>query len=579
MDYTRDSASSAPRQHEEYAPNHSDDAYTNNSATGGEEERRGVNTPSSDLGSKLEPVDFGAIPKEEINRKMIPHSTMSEQECVDWCLSNSITISGSEVPKPILEFEGLRPLINEQIFQMFKDEGHTCPTAIQAIMWPSVFSGKDFIGISRTGSGKTLGFLIPAVMHVLLQVPVTHGDGPIVTILTPTRELAIQIRREAVKVTDRFRNLNTACLYGGNNMREQANELRALPSIVVSTPGRLIDMVERKQVKLYRTSMLVLDEADSMLDSGFSIQLKAISSQIRPDRQLVLLSATWAKEIEEIAAAYTYFPITVRVGSQELLANCNVRQNILAVTDDDDRHAKFMMLVGHLKNVRSLIFVERRSSVQSLHELLLQAGVPSLALHGDMEQEHREKVIEKFRQCANICLVATNIASRGLDIKGLDAVINYTFPTNLDDYVHRIGRTGRAGVVGSAFSFVSKSDNFKVITQLINVMKRAKQSPPACLFQIIGHTAETFPWDADLVPTAPVAAAPTANFVRGASHHAAPLHNAPSPHQSYGAPRTVPSSFPPPPPPAAPPVGQKRVRESTFSAYGDGPGDGDSERW
>jgi superfamily II DNA/RNA helicase len=296
-----------------------------------------------------------------------------------------------------------------------------------------------------------------------------------------------------------------------------------------------------------------------------------VCTQIRPDRQIVMLSATWPREVEDIAARYTYFPITVRVGSQELLANCNVSQKILAVTDEEFRHTKFMELIGILKKGRTLIFAEHKSTVDSLYNDLVEAGVPALALHGDMEQQRREQVIESFKTSESACLVATNIASRGLDIKGLDVVVNYTFPTNLDDYVHRIGRTGRAGRLGCAFTFVSKSDNMGVVAKLINVMKRAKQSPPQCLFDLLNKTPDTFAWDADLMPNAtPVV--PVANFVRDAPA-------AYPPHGNYAPPANYPPRAPIQQAPPVPPVGQKRQRESTFSAYGDGPGEGGSERW
>ena len=297
--------------------------------------------------------------------------------------------------------------------------------------------------------------------------------------LAPTRELANQIKEEC----DRFgrsSEIKNTVVFGGMPKRAQADHLRRGVEILVATPGRLIDFLESNTTNLRRVTYLVLDEADRMLDMGFEPQLRKIVSQIRPDRQTLMWSATWPDEVKNLARDFLQNPYEVHVGATELTANKDIEQ-IIEVVDD---HGKYDRLLHYLKEVgdgKCLIFVETKRGADQLTSSLRAAGYSAHAIHGDKSQGERDHVLRQFRRTPNGLMVATDVASRGIDVKDIGTVVNFDFPGQIPDYIHRIGRTGRAGAKGRAISFFTIKDA-KCARELIKILGDAEQAIPQDLY-------------------------------------------------------------------------------------------------
>jgi len=335
--------------------------------------------------------------------------------------------------------------------------------------------GRDMIGISRTGSGKTLAFLLPGMIHINAQPYLQPGDGPIVLVLAPTRELAVQIKVECDKFGASSQIKNT-CVYGGAPKRMQQGDLQRGVEIVIATPGRLIDFLESGVTNLRRVTYLVLDEADRMLDMGFEPQLRKIVSQIRPDRQTLMWSATWPKEVANLCREFLKDYYQVTVGSLELSANKDITQRV-EVVSDQEKYPKISAFLKEVGPEKMLVFVETKRGCDQLTRSLQQQGFPARCIHGDKSQDERDWVLAEFRSGKCPLLVATDVAARGLDIKDIKMVVNYDFPSNLEDYVHRIGRCGRAGQKGTALSFFT-SKSGKWAGGLTKILSDAGQVVP-----------------------------------------------------------------------------------------------------
>lgn len=239
---------------------------------------------------------------------------LSEDEATAWRKEHTITVSDTaSCPSPYTQFIMLGGHVPAYLQKKLTDQGFTSPTPIQAQSWPILLSGRDLVGVAKTGSGKTLAFIVPALAHISVQEPLKPGDGPLCVVLAPTRELAQQIEQETIKVLPQ--NVRCGCIYGGSPKGPQLGMLRQGVHILVATPGRLIDFIEIKRVNLFRVTYLVLDEADRMLDMGFEPQVRAICGQIRPDRQTLMFSATWPREIQQLAASFQRNWIRINVGS------------------------------------------------------------------------------------------------------------------------------------------------------------------------------------------------------------------------------------------------------------------------
>lgn len=303
-------------------------------------------------------------------------------------------------------------------------------------------SGRDLVGIAATGSGKTLSFILPAIIHIRAQPYLQPGDGPICLVLSPTRELANQTQEEC----SRFGNasgIRNTCLYGGVSKRNQIYELRRGAEIVIATPGRLLDLLEAGVTNLRRVTYLVMDEADRMLDMGFEPQIRKIVSQIRPDRQTLMWSATWPKEVQALARDFLQNPIQVNVGSLDLKVTDHVKQVIKCVTEDQKLQETMNILRSIDSTSRVIIFTQSKRGADNLTRTLRQGGINALAIHGDKEQRERDYVLNEFKTGRVTVMVATDVASRGLDVKDIRLVLNYDFPSSVEDYIHRVGRAGR----------------------------------------------------------------------------------------------------------------------------------------
>ncbi|XP_078436707.1 DEAD-box ATP-dependent RNA helicase 20-like [Wolffia australiana] len=346
---------------------------------------------------------------------------------------------------------------------------YTRPTSIQAQAMPIALSGMDILGCAETGSGKTAAFSIPMIQHCLSQQPIRPGDGPLALVLAPTRELAQQIEKEVKAFSRSLEKFRTSIVVGGTNIGEQRAELRAGVQIVVATPGRLIDHLQQGNTSLSRISFIVLDEADRMLDMGFEPQIREIMRNLPEKHQTLLFSATMPVEIEALSQEYLRNPVLVKVGKVSS-PTANVSQILDKVPEQGKIDRLLSLLVEEASQAEKLghpfpltiVFVERKTRCDEVAEALVAQGLPAVALHGGHSQRERESALSEFRKGSSSILVATDVASRGLDVAGVSHVINLDLPKTMEDYVHRIGRTGRAGSTGRATSLYTERDMFLV---------------------------------------------------------------------------------------------------------------------
>ena len=317
----------------------------------------------SNLGDGLREIDwksFELVPfQKNFYKAHKSIEEMTEEEVQTFRKTNDMTIVGEGIPRPVRCFE--EACFPSYILKEIAKAGFSSPTPIQCQGWPMAMSGRDVIGVAATGSGKTLSFLLPGIVHINAQPLLSPGDGPIVLVLCPTRELALQTQQECSKFGYSSKLKNT-CVYGGVPKRQQIQDLRRGVEILIATPGRLIDMLEGGYTNLRRVTYLVFDEADRMLDMGFEPQMRKIVSQIRPDRQTLLWSATWPKEVKEIARTFTDDPIKVVIGSLELTANIMVTQHVMCM-DPRDKDDRIVGLVKEClaKGGKTLIFTAKKT--------------------------------------------------------------------------------------------------------------------------------------------------------------------------------------------------------------------------
>ena len=338
------------------------------------------------------------------------------------------------------------------------DMGYESMTPIQAQAIPVVLQGRDVMGAAQTGTGKTAAFSLPLLQRMLKHEnsstsPARHPVRALV--LLPTRELADQVAQQ-VKLYAKYTQLRCAVVFGGMDMKPQTLELKKGVEILVATPGRLLDHIEAKNAVLNQVEYVVLDEADRMLDIGFLPDLQRILSYLPKQRTTLLFSATFSSEIKRLANSYLQDPITIEVARSNATAS-TVEQHFYSVGDDDKRHALHQILRDRALK-QAFVFVNSKLGCARLARSLEREGLSTTALHGDKSQDERLKALDAFKKGEVDLLVCTDVAARGLDIKDVPAVFNFDIPFNAEDYVHRIGRTGRAGAQGLAVSFVSGKD-------------------------------------------------------------------------------------------------------------------------
>ncbi|KAG9069195.1 hypothetical protein KI688_010092 [Linnemannia hyalina] len=365
-------------------------------------------------------------------------------------------VSGADAAKPCISFAHFG--FEEALMETIRRAGYSEPSGIQQQAIPVALSGRDIIGIAKTGSGKTAAFLLPMIVHIMDQEELDKGDGPIGVVLAPTRELADQIYSEAKRFAKAY-GLRVAVVYGGASKQEQFKTLRSGVEILVATPGRLIDMIKIKATNFKRTSFLVMDEADRFFDLGFEPQVRSICDNIRPDRQTVLFSATFQKRVERLAREVMTDPVRISIGNVGQI-NSDVTQVIQILKDDT---LKWKWLLERLQEFEALgsvlIFVSRKNGVVELTENLKNMSVRCECLHGDMVQQERDKAVHDYKNRQFPTLIATDVAARGLDIKSIRTVINYDVARDIDSHVHRVGRTGRAGDKGTAYTLITDKDD------------------------------------------------------------------------------------------------------------------------
>jgi ATP-dependent RNA helicase DDX5/DBP2 len=385
------------------------------------------------------------------------------------------------IPDPITSFD--KTPFSQQIRKALDSAGFAHPTPTQAQSWPVALQGRDIITVAKTGSGKTCGFLLPAFHRLLAQTGRRRGP-PGILVLAPTRELAVQIEEEAIKF-GRSSFIRSACAYGGSPKGLQLRKIQQGVEILIATPGRLNDFLEMKAVDLSKICFLVLDEADRMLDMGFEPQIRSIIEKIPTQRQTMMFTATWPREVQAIAREFLQNSVEIKFGDvHNLNANKAITQKVLVI-GESEKSSKLKEVLKEinpsddpLKVPKTIIFVSRKHACDSLSQELWDMGYSVDSLHGDKQQFARNKVMDQFKSNKLQILVATDVAARGLDVKDIQVVINYDFPagTNgVEDYVHRIGRTARGDcTTGKAFTFFT-SDDAKRAHELIGVLRRADQ--------------------------------------------------------------------------------------------------------
>lgn len=413
---------------------------------------------------------------------------------------------------PLPEFKYFMNMLPQIIYERLISK-FSKPTPVQAQSWPLLLQGNDLIGLAETGSGKTLAFLIPLIVHVLDQMKSIKkikerkhplkSKGPMAIILAPTRELALQIESEIDWLKnledidiDKFEeeesewitelnSIRIVCAVGGETRRKQIKSALKGSEIIVGTPGRVLDFLVEGVFDLTRTTYVVMDEADRMLEMGFQAQIRKVLSQIRPDRQTAMFSATWDRGVQDLSGAFLSNPYTLSIGNATNAANTHVKQEFKFMRETDKNNVLLQVLEEIVTSPASrvLIFCNSKRSADEVVALLRTEGWPSLSIHGDRSQKERQWVISEFKSGGTPILCATDVAGRGIDIENIQCVINYDMPPDVSVYVHRIGRTGRAGKDGLSITFFTPDDCF-ITEDLIDLLTKSKQKIPEQLHEL-----------------------------------------------------------------------------------------------
>ncbi|XP_032885213.1 probable ATP-dependent RNA helicase DDX46 isoform X2 [Amblyraja radiata] len=429
----------------------------------------------------LEPVDHGKIEYEPFRKNFyveVPElAKMTAEDVSAYRLElEGIAVRGKGCPKPIKSWAQCG--ISMKILGSLKRQAYEKPTPIQSQAIPAIMCGRDLIGIAKTGSGKTIAFLLPMFRHIMDQRALDEAEGPVALISTPTRELALQITKECKKFSKAL-GLRAVCVYGGTGISEQIAELKRGAEIIVCTPGRMIDMLAANNGRVTnfrRVTYVVLDEADRMFDMGFEPQVMRLVENIRPDRQTVMFSATFPRAMEALARRILTKPIEVQVGSRSVVCS-DVEQHVVVI-EEESKFLKLLELLGRYQETGSVIvFVDKQEHADGLLKDLLRAAYACLSLHGGIDQYDRDSIINDFKTGVCRLLVATSVAARGLDVKQMILVINYSCPNHYEDYVHRVGRTGRAGNKGFAYTFITEEQS-RYAGDIIKALELSGNSVP-----------------------------------------------------------------------------------------------------
>ncbi|XP_056421847.1 probable ATP-dependent RNA helicase DDX43 [Hyla sarda] len=486
------------------------DSYSSSAVEGKDEERPAINwtllRENKDKYEAMKWADMLPIQK-AFYKEAASVASMSEEEVTAWRKDNNNIICDDlkegqkrHIPNPVRNFEeAFQPF--PEVMAALEHAGFERPTPIQSQAWPIILQGIDLIGIAQTGTGKTLAYLLPGFIHLDLQpVPRHEREGPGMLVLAPTRELALQVKAECSKY--RYKGFESICIYGGGDRKSQINVVSKGVDIVIATPGRLHDLQMNNFVTLKSITYLVLDEADRMLDMGFEPQIMKILIDIRPDRQTVMTSATWPEGVRRLSKSYLKDPMMVYVGTLDLAAVNTVDQQVLIIAEEEKRAFTLNFIDSLKPDDKVIIFVGKKLIADDLASDFSLQGIPVQALHGNREQCDREQALDDFKKGNVRILIATDLASRGLDVHDITHVFNFDFPRNIEEYVHRVGRTGRAGRSGISVTLVSRKD-WRVAGELITILERANQEVPQELIDMAErykHFKEKKDSERDLIP-------------------------------------------------------------------------------
>ncbi|KFM05174.1 putative ATP-dependent RNA helicase DDX43, partial [Aptenodytes forsteri] len=433
--------------------------------------------------AKYEAMKWADLPPIEKNfyKESSRTASMSQEEVELWRKENNNIIcddlkEGEKrcIPNPVCKFEDVFDHYPD-VMANIRKVGFQKPTPIQSQAWPIILQGIDLIGIAQTGTGKTLAYLMPGFIHLTSQ-PISRDQrgGPGMLVLAPTRELALQVQAECSKYM--YKGIKSICIYGGGDRKGQIDVVTKGVDIVIATPGRLNDLQMNNFINLKSITYLA-NEADRMLDMGFEPQIMKILIDVRPDRQTVMTSATWPDGVRRLAKSYLKNPMIVYVGTLDLAAVNTVEQRVIVITEEEKRTFMQYFIDSMKPKDKVIIFVGKKLTADDLASDFGLQGIPVQSLHGNREQCDREQALDDFKKGKVRILVATDLASRGLDVHDITHVFNFDFPRNIEEYVHRVGRTGRAGRTGEAVTLVTKND-WRVASELIDILERANQVVP-----------------------------------------------------------------------------------------------------
>eukprot|EP00300_Choanocystis_sp_HF-7_P004733 c13679_g1_i1.p1 GENE.c13679_g1_i1~~c13679_g1_i1.p1 ORF type:complete len:556 (+),score=131.14 c13679_g1_i1:547-2214(+) len=387
---------------------------------------------------------------------------------------------GSVAPRPVERFDQVS--LDKELQQILIKRNYVNPTPIQSQALPVALAGFDMIGIAKTGSGKTVAFVLPTIMHILDQPPLKAKDGPIALIMAPTRELCQQIHQECKKFGKPF-GLRAVAVFGGAQRHEQSLELRNGAEIVVATPGRLIDHVKLEYTNLKRVTILTIDEADRMLNMGFEPQVRSICQNIRPDRQTLFFSATFPRKVDALASdllSKRFIKVVIGESGQ---VNKDVHQVIDIVPDKDKIAWLLARIESFVQLGNVLVFAGTIENCERLTRVLMDHRIEAGCIHGDKAQAERELIMYNFKKSTIPILIATDVAARGLDIDSIRTVVNYDVARDINSHVHRIGRTGRAGHKGTAYTLITPTQH-RFASELAKNFEHSGQEAPPALVQL-----------------------------------------------------------------------------------------------
>jgi len=429
---------------------------------------------------KFQFLQFSTLP-DDISQS----SSVTLNEAKEYMTKHEISVSDPSAPPPVLSFEssGLPDFILSKLLNDF-----SAPTPIQAQALPIAMSGSNMVGIGQTGSGKTLAFLLPAFLHIMrerekLKDQGRRGNtGPLALVLAPTRELAKQIEEVALQFR-RLVGIRTVCCIGGEGRGRQLGQYDKGVDLMIATPGRINDFIESGDMTLDNVGFVVMDEADRMLDMGFEPQVRSVLQAIKEDKQTLMFSATWPEEVQDLASEFLEKYTFMNIGSVELSANKNIHQEVVVTTKDYKQENFLNDMEDKMADKKVLVFTERKATVDRLERFMRNRRMRAMGIHGDKSQLARSNTIQRFRDGTCKVMIATDVAARGLDISNVDWVVNYDFPLDIENYIHRIGRTGRASKKGNSLTYMT-SEDARFAEKLIKILQEAGQEIPEDLLQL-----------------------------------------------------------------------------------------------